>query len=30
MNERWIDYLKIAEVEDVEDGEYDWIEGNGG
>ena len=24
------DYLKIAEVAKVEDGEYDWIEGNGG
>ena len=24
------DYLKIAEVAEVEDGEYDWIEGNGG
>ena len=24
------DYLKIVEVTDVEDGEYDWIEGNGG
>ena len=23
------DYLKIAEVAEVEDGEYDWIEGNG-
>ena len=24
------DYLKIAEVAEVEDGEYDWIEENGG
>ena len=24
------DYLKIVEVVDVEDGEFDWIEGNGG
>ena len=23
------DYLKIAEVAEVEDGEFDWIEGNG-
>ena len=22
------DYLKVAEVVEVEDGEYDWIEGN--
>ena len=29
MNERWIDYLNVAEVAEVEDGEYDWIEGNG-
>ena len=24
------DYLKVVEVVGVEDGEYDWIEGNGG
>ena len=24
------DYLKVAEVIEVEDEEYDWIEGNGG
>ena len=28
MNEWWIDYLKIGNVAEVEDGEYDWIEEN--